>query len=58
VDRLNFLKMDSRRSFAEENNVWVKQVARQILCNYREDAVFPQDDIVLYVPQVGERHCP
>lgn len=58
VDRLNFLKMDSRRSFAEENNVWVKQVARHILCNYREDAVFPEDDIVLYVPQVGERHCP
>ena len=58
VDPLRFFKMTSRRSFAEENNAWVTQVAKFILCNYREDAIFPADDIALYVPQVGMRQCP
>jgi hypothetical protein len=58
VDPLRFLKMTSRRSFAEENNVWVARVVKHVLCNYREEAVFPEDDIALYVPQVGERQCP
>jgi hypothetical protein len=58
VDTLRFFKMTSRRSFAEENNVWVTRVVRQILCNYREDVVFVEDDIAFYIPQVGERTCP
>jgi hypothetical protein len=33
-------------------------VARHILCNYREEAIYPEDDIALYVPQEGERQCP
>jgi hypothetical protein len=58
VDPLRFFKMTSRRSFAEENNVWVAGVVKQVLCNYRADVIFPEDDIALYVPQVGDRQCP
>jgi len=58
VDPLRFLRFFDRRSFAEENNAWVTRVAKHILCNYREEAVFPEDDIALYVPQTGERKCP
>jgi len=58
VDPLSSLKFFDRRSFAEENNAWNTRVAKHILCNYREAAVFPADDIALYVPQTGERQCP
>ena len=58
VDPLRFNIFSRNRSFSEENNVWVRRVMRSILCNYREEAVFPADDIALYVPQEGERQCP
>ena len=58
VDPLRFLKFSRNRSFAEENNAWVTRVAKHILCNYKEDAIFPEDQIALYVPQEGERKCP
>jgi hypothetical protein len=58
VDPLNDKILARRRAFAEENNVWVVQVARFILCNYREEMIFPADDIALYVPQESPRQCP
>jgi hypothetical protein len=58
VDPLNYKLLSSDRSFAEENNVWVKRVMKHILCNYREEAVFEEDEIALYVPQEGARQCP
>lgn len=58
VDPLNDKILARRRAFAEENNVWVTQVARYILCNYREETIFPTDEIALYVPQEGTRQCP
>jgi hypothetical protein len=58
VDPLIFNVIFRNRSFAEENNVWVRRVMRSILCNYREETTFPADDISLYVPQQGERMCP
>ena len=58
VDPLNYNIMFRDSSFAEENNVWVRRVMRRILCNYREEAVFPEDEIALYVPQEGRRQCP
>ena len=58
VDPLNFNIMTKNRSFAEENNVWVRRVMRHILCNYRQDIIFAEDEIALYVPQEGERQCP
>ena len=58
VDPLNFSIYSRKRAFSEENNVWVTQVMKYILCNYRADAIFPEDEIALYVPQEGERQCP
>jgi hypothetical protein len=58
VDPLNFNIMTRNRSFADENNVWVRRVMKNILCNYRQEAVFAEDDIALYVPQEGTRQCP
>jgi len=58
VDPLNYNILSKRRSFAEENNVWVTRIMKHILCNYREEAIFPADEIALYVPQEGARQCP
>jgi len=58
VDPLNYKFLENDRSFWEENNVWVRYAMRPILCNYQVDAVFPEDEIALYVPQEEERQCP
>ena len=58
VDPLNYNILSKNRSFAEENNVWVTRIMKSILCNYREEAIFPADEIAIYVPQAGERQCP
>jgi hypothetical protein len=58
VDPLNYNVLSKNRSFAEENNVWVLRIMKSILCNYKEEAIFPADEIALYVPQEGERQCP
>ena len=58
VDPLNYNILSRRRSFAEENNVWVTRIMKHILCNYREEMIFPADEIALYVPQEGPRQCP
>jgi len=58
VDPLKYRLLGKNYPFGEENNVWVSRVMKQILCNYREEALFPADSIALYVPQAGERHCP
>ncbi len=58
VDPLNYNIIARRRGFSEENNVWVTRIVKYILCNYREEASFPEDDIALYVPQEGPRQCP
>ena len=58
VDPLTFKILARRRAFSEENNAWVRGIMRPILCNYRLEESFPEDDIALYVPQEGERVCP
>jgi len=58
VDPLNYNVLSRNRSFSEENNVWVTRIMKSILCNYREEAIFPADEIALYVPQEGARQCP
>ena len=58
VDPLKYNILSKQRSFSEENNVWVTRIMKHILCNYREEVVFPADEIALYVPQEGERQCP
>ena len=58
VDPLKFQYLGPERSFGEENNVWVRRVMKHILCNYREEEIFLEDNVALYVPQEGERQCP
>jgi hypothetical protein len=58
VDPLNYNLLSRNRSFSEENNAWVRRVMKPILCNYREEVVFPADEIALYVPQDDPRQCP
>ncbi len=58
VDPLTFKILARRRAFSEENNVWVRGIMRPILCNYRLEVSFPEDEVALYVPQEGERVCP
>jgi len=58
VDPLAYRLLGKNYAFGEENNAWVQRVMKPILCNYREDAVFPTDQIAIYVPQQGTRQCP
>ncbi len=58
VDPLTFKILARRRAFSEENNAWVRGIMRPILCNYRLEESFPEDEVALYVPQEGERVCP
>jgi hypothetical protein len=58
VDPLNYRLLGRNYPFGEENNVWVSRVMKHILCNYRVEVVYAEDDIALYVPQTGERKCP
>jgi hypothetical protein len=58
VDPLSYRLLGKNYVFGEENNAWVRRVMKHILCNYREDAVFPADQIAIYVPQQGTRQCP
>jgi hypothetical protein len=58
VDPLSYRLLGRNYAFGEENNAWVRRAMKPILCNYQETAVFPEDEIAIYVPQVGERQCP
>ncbi|MDK1028787.1 MAG: hypothetical protein QGD96_05580 [Anaerolineae bacterium] len=58
VDPLSYRLLGKNYAFGEENNVWVRRVIKPILCNYQEDAIYPEDQIAVYTPQSGERHCP
>ncbi len=58
VDPLAYRLLGKKYAFGDENNAWVKGVMKPILCNYREEMLFPEDQIALYVPQRGERSCP
>jgi hypothetical protein len=58
VDPLSYRLLGRNYAFGEENNAWVRRVMKPILCNYQEDAIFPADQIAIYVPQKGTRQCP
>ena len=58
VDPLSYRLLGQNYAFGEENNAWVRRVMKPILCNYQEDAIFPADQIAIYVPQQGKRQCP
>jgi hypothetical protein len=58
VDPLRINYLGSNYAMGEENNAWTRYIIKPILCSYRQDAVFPEDRIAIYVPQVGEQKCP
>lgn len=58
VDPLAYRLLGKNYPFGEENNAWVKRVMKPILCNYREEKLYPEDQIAIYVPQQGDRVCP
>ena len=58
VDPLRYRLLGSNYAFGEENNAWVQRIMRPILCNYREAALFKEDQIAIFVPQQGARVCP
>jgi hypothetical protein len=58
VDPLSYRLLGRNYMFGEENNAWVQRVMKHILCNYREENIFPEDQIAVYVPQENPRQCP
>ena len=58
VDPLRFNFAGEQDAMGAENNAWSRYVVKRILCNYKQDAIFPADRIVIYVPQVGAQQCP
>ena len=58
VDPLEINLLGSKYAMGEENNAWVRFVAKPVLCNYRESRSFPADHLVIYVPQAGAPACP
>jgi hypothetical protein len=58
VDPLAINFLGNEYAMGEENNAWVRFVAKPILCNYRPAEVFEADHIVIYVPQQGTAACP
>ncbi len=58
VDPLSYRLLGKYYAFGEENNAWVRRIMKPILCNYKEDVVFPADQIAIYVPQEDTRQCP
>jgi len=51
-------KQDRSDSFAEENNSWVKWVARPILCFYKPIYTSTEVRIQLLVPRATPKNCP
>ncbi len=58
VDQLRIDFVGEGDAMGSENDAWTRYVAKRILCTYRQDAIFPDDHIVIYVPQQGAPHCP
>jgi hypothetical protein len=58
VDPLRFNFDGDQDAMGAENNAWTRYVVKRILCNYKQDAIFPADRIAIYVPQVGDQKCP
>jgi hypothetical protein len=57
VDPLAINLLGSNYAMGEENNAWVRYVAKSVLCNYQLAQIFPDDHIAIYVPQDGMPAC-
>jgi hypothetical protein len=58
VDPLRFNLVGEEDAMGAENNAWTRNVVKKILCNYQQAAIFPDDRIAIYTPQVDEQKCP
>jgi hypothetical protein len=56
-DRLRTPIRDNEYGFSEENNDWVKWVARPVLCYYEEKDTLTDVGVELLVPQQGAVDC-
>ena len=48
---------DSDYGFGEENNAWVKWVARPVLCYYEEQNTLDNVRVELLIPREGNPDC-
>lgn len=58
VDPLTINFVGDGEAMGAENDAWTRYVAKRILCTYRQEAIFPDDHIAIYVPQEGAGQCP
>ncbi|MGD8632158.1 MAG: hypothetical protein PVF85_01215 [Anaerolineales bacterium] len=57
VDRLSNQIQGREHNFAEENNAWVEEVSRPILCHYNAAYSIASPPLEFYVPLKGESRC-
>jgi hypothetical protein len=57
VDRLSTQIQGRNEDFAEENNAWVEEVSRPILCHYSAVDGISRPPLDFYVPLSGEGSC-
>ncbi len=55
---LRFNLVGDQDAMGAENNAWARFAAKRILCNYTQEAIFPDDRVAIYVPQAGGQNCP
>jgi hypothetical protein len=51
-------KKGSREKFGEENDAWVKQVSKHVLCYYEPDKTLKEVGIQILVPRADNEDCP
>jgi hypothetical protein len=58
VDRLSTALQGARHNFGEENDAWVTEVSRPLLCSYEYAARFERPPVDLLVPRTTPTACP
>jgi hypothetical protein len=57
VERLNTVVQDRSHNFAEENNAWVEEVSRPILCHYEPVLTFSAPPLQILLPADFDPAC-
>ena len=58
VEAINNHLQGSKHAFGEENDLWVMQVSRHLLCNYESVTTLPMVGVQLLVPRTIQNPCP
>jgi hypothetical protein len=58
VESTNDHLQGSKSAFGEENDLWVMQVSRPLLCNYKSVTTLPMAGVQLLVPRLNQNPCP